>query len=454
MTSERDPAMRALVAHALALPPSDLAARRLWHDTIACAASGHRTRELQALWASHAALSPGALRLPGRSGSAVGAPSGAWLGAVAACWDEACEGLALAHGRPGVPIVAALWARAAHRPLRWGDALRATTVGYQVGGSMGAWLRILPGMHVDACWPSLGVAAAIGVALEAPIDAIVDAIETCASQLAASLYLPIAQGSDARNTYLGHSAWLGLACALSAQAGIAGPRGAAREYAERVLRRVPAGEAPHHAHALVEQAYWKPYACVRHVQYGARAAERLRPQILAAHDAATAIGAQALGAVAAIRLRTYPEAITYCGNRAPTSPIAAQFSLSWGVAAMLRHGALDPPQCRAQALEDPLTRLLESRVALLADPQAFPGEVRGAVLEIDTPAGTLREQVDAIEGDAGRAPSDAQRAAKFAAYCDGDPEWLRVGTQVLQAPPDADAADVLGTSARGDASRR
>lgn len=424
------------------------AARHLWHDTICCAWAGYGAAEVAALRDLHAGLAPGHFRPPGgRSG--LGATAGAFVNAVAACRDEACEGLALAHGRPGVPVIAALWALAAHRPLRWGELLQATVFGYQVGGAMGEYLRILPGMHVDGVWPSLGAAAAVAQALQLPPPRIVDAVETCASQLGASLYLPIAQGSPARNTYLGHSAWLGLTSALSAAAGIAGPRGAARESAQRVLQR-PACEGPRvHATALIEQAYWKPYACVRHVQYGARAAQRLRSALRAAGDRSAGDGgerdeaADATAAIDGLRLRVYPEAITYCGNRAPASAIAAQFSLSHGVAAMLVRGDLGPAEFGPECLGDPRVRRLETMVELVPEPDHFGPGGRGAVLELSIGGRTHREEVRAIEGDAGCPPTLAQRRAKFAQYCGGSPAALALGERLLGAPLAAGATQVL-----------
>lgn len=420
------------------------AARHLWHDTIACAWAGYGAPEVHRLRELHADLAPGRFRPPGAGrgpepGPGLGAAAGAFVNAVAACRDEACEGLALAHGRPGVPVVAALWALAAHRPLAWGRVLQATVFGYQVGGAMGEYLRILPGLHVDGVWPSLGTAAAVAHALALPPQRIIDAVETCACQLGASLYLPIAQGATARNTYLGHSAWLGLTAALCAAAGIGGPRGAAREFAQRVLKR-PAAEGPRvHAQALIEQAYWKPFACVRHVQYGASAAQRLRPSL----PAPAAPGVEATDAIERLRLRVYPEAITYCGNRGPASTIAAQFSLSHGVAAMLVRGDLGPAEFGPECLADPRVRRLEALVELVPEPDRFGPAGRGAVLEIEVGSQVLRDEVRAIEGDAGHPPTLAQRRTKFARYCGHVPAALALGERVLEAAPGTPASLVL-----------
>ena len=431
--------MQALLDAALARaeriddPSVNTAARHLWHDTVACAWSGYAAPQVRALHAQHADLAPGRF-VPPAGGAPLGAPAGAFVTALAACWDETCEGLALAHGRPGVPVVAALWALAAHRPLAWGRVLRATVLGYQVGGSMGAYLRNLPGMHVDGGWPSLGVAAAVADALGLSRERILDALETCASQLPAALYLPIAQGVASRNTYLGHAAWLGTTAALSAAAGIAGPRGAASEYARRVLRRPDDDGPPIHDEALVSLAYWKPFACVRHVQYGARAAQRLRARL----------GAE-VGRIDAIRLRVYPEAITYCANRAPRTAIAAQFSLSHGIAAMWVRGELSPAEYAEASLIDPGIVRLESLVELVGEPARFGPGGRGAVLEVLHGGRWHAESVAAIEGDPGHPPSLAQRREKFARYCGASPDVIALGERILGADPATDTRTLMET---------
>jgi hypothetical protein len=88
--------------------------------------------------------------------------------AMAACWDEACEGHARAHGRPGVAALAAIWPWV--HQLNWGQLLNAFVLGYEVGARMGALLRIAPGMHVDGNWPSLGGAAAAASAFARAAD--------------------------------------------------------------------------------------------------------------------------------------------------------------------------------------------------------------------------------------------------------------------------------------------
>lgn len=184
---------------------------------------------------------------------------------MAACWDEACEGLARAHGRPGVPVMAACIAFEGSLD----DFLAAVILGYEVGARPGEVLRIAPGMHVDGYWPGLGVAAA-GVRLRGGTAAqALAAVRIAACQLPRSLYLPVTHGSEARNTYLAHSAQLGLLAAHTALAGIDAP-----DALETGALAAP-GEW------LILQGYLKRFAAVRHVHYGVTAALALRPLVKA-----------------------------------------------------------------------------------------------------------------------------------------------------------------------------
>ncbi len=366
-----------------AQPPAavEAKARELALDTLGCVLAASEKPELQAL-AARLAVDSGAVRVPGFSQS-FSASSAAALFAAAACWDEACEGLARAHGRPGVPVMAACAALAQTQKRTLGDWLRAVVAGYEIGGRLGEVLRIAPGMHVDAYWPGLGVAAAVvrlsgGSALQA-----LAAVRIAACQLPHSLYLPITHGSDARNTYLAHSAQLGLLAGAAALAGIGAPKACE----EAVL---PAGQW------LLLEGYLKRFAAVRHVHYGAAAALALRPRV-----------AQRLADIARIELHIYAEALTYCANRAPERPIQAQFSLSYGLARVLASGDLSPAAYSESALRDPGVRALEAKVQLIQTAEAR----RACRLVVELEGERFEHAIDELPP-----MSREDVLAKFAAY--------------------------------------
>lgn len=377
-------------------------ARRLLVDTVGCALAGRQADEVRRLEAALAACEPGGFAFP--AGPSLAVQAAAQVIAMAATWDEACEGHALAHGRPGVPLVAALLPLALRRDASLGDFVDAFVLGYEVGARCGAWLRIRPGMHVDANWPALGVATGAARLLGLAPEAIVQAIDIAACQLATSLYLPVAQGRTARNTYLGHSASLGLQAAFASAAGIDAPEGALAHYAANHAAAA-AQPLPDASTLLLRDAYLKPFAAVRHVHYGATAARALRERL----------GGDTTG-IRRIVLTVYEEAIVYCGNRAPRTPIQAQFSLSFGLAAMLRFGDVDPSVYAVPRFNDAELRRLEALVELEVDAGLTARRERGATLALTHDGGTLEETVTTIAGDAQNPLDRAALLAKFAHY--------------------------------------
>jgi 2-methylcitrate dehydratase PrpD len=404
--------LQAVVALHAAQPASDEAAaqaRRLLVDTVGCALAGRHAEEVRRLEAALAACEPGDFSLP--AGPSMSVQSAAQVLAMAATWDEACEGHALAHGRPGVPLVAALLPLALRRGASLGEFVDAFVLGYEVGARCGAWLRIRPGMHVDANWPALGVAAGVARLLGLAPQGIVQAIDIAACQLATSLYLPVAQGRTARNTYLGHSASLGLQAAFASAAGIDAPEGALAHYAANHAAssaQLQPQPLPGASALLLRDAYLKPFAAVRHVHYGATAARTLREQCTDGTDGTAGIRR--------IVLKVYEEAIVYCGNRAPRTPIQAQFSLSFGVAAMLRFGDVDPSVYAAPRFDGAELRRLEALVELETDAGLTARKQRGATLTVTHGGGTCEDTVGTIAGDAAHPLDRAALAAKFTHY--------------------------------------
>jgi 2-methylcitrate dehydratase PrpD len=274
--------------------------------------------------------------------------------------------------------------------------------GYEIGTRAGEAWRIPPGLHVDGSWHSLAVAAAVARLVAGPA-AIQPAIEAAACQIPASLYLPITAGSVVRNTYAAHAVLLGILSAAAAEAGFAMPSGALEEGRRRVLRASePARIAPAGEWTILD-GYLKPFAGVRHTHYGVEAALRLRRQ-----------PDFSVERIRGITLETYEEATRYCGNRAPRSPIQAQFSLSYAVAAALVLGDLGP-DAYANLGQDAAIARLEQLVVITVDPNIAH---RGARLTIDFGTRRLSAHVDSVAGDPGRAMSGAEVVGKFSRYAE------------------------------------
>jgi 2-methylcitrate dehydratase PrpD len=367
-------------------------------DTFGCLLAGLRHGAVKQFGQSLRLAFPGNTTWPGAD-SALGPAGLAALGAAAACWDEACEGHSAAHGRPGLPVVPALLALSATLEASLGDVLLALATGYEIGVRAGEVWRIPPGWHVDGSWHSLAVAAAVA-RLTGGADRIQPAIEAAACQLPASLYLPITVGSVVRNTYPAHAVLLGMMSASAAIAGFDMPRGALDEARRRVLRAgdpaasTPAGEW------TIRDGYLKPFPGVRHTHYAVAACLRLRER-----------PGFSLEKVRAISLQTYPEAVQYCGNRAPRTAIQAQFSLSYATAAALAQGDLGPDAY--VDLRDPAITRLEQMVVIESDPAR---RKRSANVTIDLDGERLAEEATDVVGDPANPMTKDQVAAKFRRY--------------------------------------
>jgi len=411
-------------------------ARYLFLDTLGCYLSGINHPEVSRFIDVMGEFEPGPVRLPGiKNGLSVSAA--AYVFAMAACWDEACEGLARAHARPGVATLAAALAVGLQRGSTIGDLLRSLTLGYEVAGRIGEVMRIRPGMHVDATFPSFGAAAAVAAMLGLEASQINQSIQTAAIQMPCSLYLPIRVGSNSRNTFLAHAAALGIQSALVVYSGVAAPQDALEAAYEITLGHsiqdstkslVPKGTW------LMKEGYFKPYAAVRHVHYGAAAAALLREQWLGRSDWDS------------YELEIYEEATVYCGNRNPESTIQAQFSLSWGVAAMLVLGDLGPLAFNADALANSEIRRIEGLVKTSAVEALGTNGKRAARLRITSKEGSLFKEVDTVKGDPANPMLPEDLVPKFIRYAVaslGEQGARSLCESVVQAELSASVNDVF-----------
>jgi len=408
-------------------PMSDAAvtarARLLLLDCLGCALAALAKPELARLAAALRARDVGALALPGVGGGLTTANAAALL-AMAICWDEACEGLPRAHGRPGIHAAAPVLALALARPTTLGVLLGALVAGYEIGGRLGAAYRIRPGMHVDGTWGTFGAVAAAARLDGLSAATTLDALASAACQLPFSLYLPITEGHLTRNTYLGHAAALALLVTGAAAAGITAPAAA-----PALQRRLALGLEPDVALTppgtwLLLEGYLKAFAGTRHVHYGAACALAWRE----------ALGTP-LPAIRALRLEVYQEAQTYCANRAPRTAIQAQFSLSYGLARALLAGSLEPDAYTAAALADPALQALEAVVEIVVDPSMT---ARAARLTVVSDAGTWQGRSQDSPADPERPLSPAAVEAKFLRYATPalGPRAQGLADLVLRAAPE------------------
>lgn len=386
-------------------PPGSVAAGRarlLLADSLGCMLAGLGHARPRDFGAALAITMPGPIHINGIA-SGLSQAGAATLLAAAMCWDEANEGLARAHGRPALAVAPLCIAALAEGRATLAEALAAFALGYEVAGRAGEAWRIRPGMHVDGSWHALGAAAAAARLAGGDQAAAARAVRLAGCQVPFTLYAPIAAGMDGRNTYPGHAVLLGTLAAAGALAGMDAPEGGFAQARHLALGLdQPAVIAPP-GQWLLEEAYIKPFAGVRHAHYAAAAAIELR----------AGLGLR-LAELRSVTLATYAEALRYAANRAPTSAIAAQFSLSWAVAAALLQGDLGPAAYTDAALADPALRGLEALVTLIEDPDLTATGDRGAGLAVTLQDGSVLEaRADQVPGDPALPMSVAATCAKF-----------------------------------------
>ncbi len=418
--------MQAVIAWALPGPPAGSAtarkARLLLLDSLGCALAGLRHPRVAAFARAMQAAFPGDVAL---ADARLAPGAAAAVLATATCWDEANEGLAIAHGRPALPVAPlALVARARGLPAQ--DSVTAFALGYEVAARAGEAWRIKPGMHVDGSWHSLGAAACAARLIGLDEAGIARAVRLVACQVPFSLYAPIAAGMDGRNSYPAHAALLGSLAAASAAAGMDAPEDGFRQARQIALGHDDQAVVTPPGTWLLEDAYLKPFAGVRHAHYAAAAAIALRDRVARAPRR--------------IVLSTYAEALRYAGNRAPRAAIAAQFSLSWAVAAALAQGDLGPAAYTDEALADPRIRALEAMVELVEDDALTAAGRRGATLTVDGQS----ETVTGVTGDPDRPMTEAEAIAKFARFAGPTLGEAGVARAVAALLHDAPAESLFG----------
>jgi 2-methylcitrate dehydratase PrpD len=412
-------------------------ARLLLLDTIGCFIAAQTKPEPAAMVKDLAALEPGSIHLPGTA-AGLSVTGASMAIAVGACWDEACEGLARAHGRPGLHAIPPVLATALARDHDLGSTLDAIVTGYEIGGRLGEALRIRPGMHVDGAWGALAAAAGASRMLGGDAETCVTTVLIAACQIPFSLYAPVAAGDTARNIYCGHGATLGLQAALAARAGMTAPQNALSEYKHRALGGAQGPiELTGTGEYLILEGYLKPFAAVRHVHYGAQAALYWR------RDNGTDTSR-----VGAISLKIYSEAIQYCGNRSPATGIQAQFSLSQGLAWILFSGGLGPEAYTNDALNHPEVRRLENLIQITPDPTLDAAGSRGATLTITTDGTPQEYTVTSVPGVPDTPLSDVQVREKFMGYTTpviGQPLARKISNGLLDAPLNTKMSEIFET---------
>ncbi len=380
--------------------------RLVWLDTAATAIANLSEPELVALQQQYGRLSPGEHRLPGFH-AALSPAASALVLAASCCWDELVEGYAPAHGRPALHVVPLCLSLGQSLDSRLDKALEALLLAYELGARLGECYRVPPGEHVDGTWGTAVASLAAAVMLEIGSSGERMAVSAALCQMSRSLFAPVQEGASCRLLYPGLAASRGLDLAVAAAAGWRGSEALDHDPVLLALKAMPLDLAPRSSLAI-SGGYVKLLPGARHLHYAAEAARLWRQRHGPVLD--TGSSAAPLDGAGPIQVRTYPEAIHYCGQRAPVNRIQAQFSLAFAVAASLRWGELHREQFTPEALGDAGLQALMRRIHLVA---AAGESGRWAEVTLaDARGHSQSTRVDGLPGDPSQPIAEEARLAK------------------------------------------
>jgi 2-methylcitrate dehydratase PrpD len=337
----------------------------------------------------------------GLSSSVIGA---AWANSAAASALDLDDGHRLARGHPGAAVIPTAFAVAHETGATLDELISAIVIGYEVGVTIGA-ARVAYGN--TGTWSSYGVvataAALRGTSSDILEHALAIAGESAPNQLfsSATAQTPAPEGSDVKEG-IPWSVVTGLVALDLAEAGHTGPRNildSALYY--RFPDNLSLGSAPH-----ICNAYFKLYACCRHVHAPLDALLRLVDQYdIDPH------------AIDAIEVETYSGALRIANKSHPTNLVDVQYSIPYclALAAIVGPQALLP--LTPEALGHDKVAALASKVKLSLDPALdarFPAETLARVV-IKSRGQRFVSDLTAPQGEASNPLSWGALVAKFCA---------------------------------------
>src|SRR5262245_34939882 len=316
---------------------------------------------------------------------------------------EVDEGNRLGGGHPAIHVVPGALAVAEERGLSGRRLLESLVAGYEIGSRIGGATTVRPNVHSHGTWGTISTAVAVARLGEAPAERVRAIINRPASMSPPHPWTPALEGATIRNLYPGRSAFQGmlavdlqrcgftglddapsdvygtlLADAFDESAAVSGVDALARSDAERERYRI-------------EQNYFKLHACCRFNHFALDAVMELRR----VHRLEAA-------AVGKVEVVTIPVAVRM-SEPAPTSSLAARFSIPWAVAASIVLGRTDPSAFDETALSDPRIRELARRVVIATDPAMSPRHVDAPTARVRIvlrDGRTLEESTTVVRGDA------------------------------------------------------
>ena len=353
----------ALAAHvAEAVPPEDVCAKTalVLADTLGAIVGGSVETEVHALGARLCAAAPGAALVVGTK-RRTDPKTAALLNGTAGTALEMDEGHQFCKGHPGIHVIPAVLAAAAHRPTSGHAILTAIAVGYEAAARVGIATALRPSMHPHGTWGAIGAAAAVLRLHNATQAEIRDGMSMAASLGLSTSRRTMLEGGTVRNTFAGVSNQMGLLVADLVAAGFSGDtEGVAHVFGQVVSDRFD-------PQALVEDLgtrweiqrnYFKLHACCRFNHAALDALDLLLAQA----------PAFAPDDIADIAVETYGLAVEL-DDAAPRNVLAAKFSVPFAMATRLVTGVSTVESFSIDRVGDDAIRALAQRVSLIEDPE-------------------------------------------------------------------------------------
>lgn len=326
-------------------------------DCIGAIVGGMAEPDMQAL--VNAGQQDGQATILGTDGTA-DPQTAAFLNGMAGTVLEMDEGSQFARGHPGMHVFPALLAAAQEIGATGTEFLRAFIIGYDVAARAGIGTRLRMSMHPHGTWGTLGAAGGLAALHRLNEEPVAELLNISSSLTLATSRKTMLEGGTVRNAYTGISNQMALLAFRLWQAGISGEH----DGVSSVFGDVVSTGFDHEAACEglgdrfeITRNYFKLHACCRYNHAALDALVTLMGQ----HEQ---IGNHEL--IDRIEVNSYSLAAEL-DDQAPRNMLAAKFSVPFAVATTLVTGDTGVESFSGEALTDPKTLALATRVTVRED---------------------------------------------------------------------------------------
>jgi len=347
------------------LPPA-IQERGRWiiADCIGAIIGGLRVPEMQAFASKHlAGCAAGPSSILG-SGVSAEPMKAALINGMAGTWLEQDEGnLHAGGGHPGIQLATATLAAAQERGSSFGDVLLAFVLGYEASARVSRASRLKLVFHPHATSGPIGAAVAVAKLDAVAADEMMSTLNVGATLGIATSRNAILEGVTVRNAYAGLSNYMGLFARQMVQCGFTGEYdGVASAHGKGGFSDVLDPERVVEALGedwVIARSYFKIHSSGRYAHSGIDLAEqavrespggRIDPESIERIDFDTYFHAKMLD------------------RQDITTSFGARFSIPFGVATMIYHGAPDLENFEEAAVANPVIQALARRVFVTENP--------------------------------------------------------------------------------------